>query len=275
MRRPLRYLLAAVLGAAIATVVATALATTPKPDPGVYETSVLDGVPIESIRPTGVGLPLVGAHGTVGASDYAASLKTYHDDGTYAQDLKDVDAAAKQFLKSKLQSRKQKAKKCKKPHSGVKCPKGKPGLVLDIDETSLSNYSYLAATDFSGAVGALATALATATSPAIGPTLKLYNWAQDHGVAVFFITGRPGAVPGVRDRTEANLTSAGYADWQELHLNDDGEPTKEYKSSTRAEIEDEGYKIIANVGDQESDLSGGHAVRGFKLPNPYYFIGDE
>ena len=33
-----------------------------------------------------------------------------------------------------------------------------------------------------------------------------------------------------------------------------------------------GYRIIANVGDQESDLTGGGADRSFKLPNPFYFI---
>lgn len=47
----------------------------------------------------------------------------------------------------------------------------------------------------------------------------------------------------------------------------------EYKSGERAEIEADGYRIIANVGDQESDLQGGHADRAFKLPNPFYFIG--
>ena len=275
MSRTLRYILAAVAGAAIATLVATALATTPKPDPEVYETSVLDGVPIESIHPTGVGLPLVGAHGTVGAGDYADSLKAYHDSGDYTADLNKVDKAAKQFLKSKLQSRRHRSKKCKKAGSKTKCPKGKPALVLDIDETSLSNYSFLAASDFKGAVGALAGALAAADSPAVGPTLKLFNWARDNKVAVFFITGRPGAIPGVRDLTIENLEGAGYEGWNELYLNDDGEPTKEYKSSTRGEIEDAGFKILVNVGDQESDLSGGNALRGFKLPNPYYFIGDE
>jgi hypothetical protein len=30
--------------------------------------------------------------------------------------------------------------------------------------------------------------------------------------------------------------------------------------------------IIANVGDQESDLAGGHAERMFKIPNPFDFI---
>ncbi|MGB6550988.1 MAG: HAD family acid phosphatase [Xanthobacteraceae bacterium] len=30
--------------------------------------------------------------------------------------------------------------------------------------------------------------------------------------------------------------------------------------------------MIANVGDQESDLSGGYAEKTFKLPNPFYYI---
>ena len=33
-----------------------------------------------------------------------------------------------------------------------------------------------------------------------------------------------------------------------------------------------GYDILVNVGDQRSDLTGGYARRGFKLPNPMYLI---
>ena len=39
------------------------------------ETSVTEGTPIFGLRPTGVGLPEVGVHGTVGAGDYAEPLK--------------------------------------------------------------------------------------------------------------------------------------------------------------------------------------------------------
>jgi hypothetical protein len=45
-----------------------------------------------------------------------------------------------------------------------------------------------------------------------------------------------------------------------------------YKSATRAHIESLGYDIVANLGDQYSDLRGGHADRAFKLPNPNYFL---
>jgi uncharacterized Zn finger protein len=40
----------------------------------------------------------------------------------------------------------------------------------------------------------------------------------------------------------------------------------------RGKIEAQGYNIIANVGDQPSDLSGEHAERTFQLPNPFYRI---
>ena len=47
-------------------------------------------------------------------------------------------------------------------------------------------------------------------------------------------------------------------------------PTIQYKSGTRAYIESQGYEIVANFGDQFSDLLGGFADKTFKMPNPNY-----
>jgi acid phosphatase len=44
------------------------------------------------------------------------------------------------------------------------------------------------------------------------------------------------------------------------------------KEPIREWIENNGYTIILNVGDQASDLFGGHAGKTFKLPNPFYVI---
>ena len=44
------------------------------------------------------------------------------------------------------------------------------------------------------------------------------------------------------------------------------------KAPLRAEIERAGYTIIANMGDQPSDLFGGHAEKMFLLPNPFYRV---
>jgi predicted secreted acid phosphatase len=56
----------------------------------------------------------------------------------------------------------------------------------------------------------------------------------------------------------------------------DSDPTKcstiEYKSSTRKYVEDHfGFSIVANFGDQFSDLIGGYG-RPVKLPNPTYYL---
>jgi hypothetical protein len=45
-----------------------------------------------------------------------------------------------------------------------------------------------------------------------------------------------------------------------------------FKAPRRAAIEQAGYTIIANVGDQPSDHAGGHAERAFILPDPLYRI---
>jgi hypothetical protein len=46
-----------------------------------------------------------------------------------------------------------------------------------------------------------------------------------------------------------------------------------YKSEKRKEMEEEGYRILGNSGDQWSDLLGfSTSARSFKLPNPMYYI---
>ena len=47
----------------------------------------------------------------------------------------------------------------------------------------------------------------------------------------------------------------------------------EYKSTVRKHVEEDlGYDVVANFGDQFSDLIGGHADRSVKLPNPMYYL---
>ena len=109
------------------------------------------------------------------------------------------------------------------------------------------------------------------TGKVIPSTLELFNLAKQNGVAVFFITGRR---ENTRAHTESNLTREGYDGWQQLFLKPDAstDTTVQYKSGARATIEGQGYRIVANVGDQYSDLAGGHEDIGFKLANPFYFL---
>lgn len=156
----------------------------------------------------------------------------------------------------------------------------RPAIVMDIDETSLSNWESLKANDLTfklpgpcdnlpeGPCG-LDAYHKQARCPVITPALRLYNAAKEHGIAVFFITGRRDYL---RDATIKNLKAAGYKDWDGLTLRPKTpkQSAALYKAPARAAIEKKGYTIIATIGDQESDLKGGHAGRTFRVPNPYY-----
>lgn len=158
----------------------------------------------------------------------------------------------------------------------------RPAIVLDIDETSLSNWAQMRANDFGyftdgpcdalprGPCGAHAWEN-SGRAEALAPTLALYHAARAAGVTVFFITGRR---EEQREGTERNLREAGYTEWGSVTLRAPGPrlQTSEYKSNARAAIEAQGYTIIANIGDQQNDLDGGHAERAFLIPNPFYSV---
>src|SRR5262249_46864225 len=112
-----------------------------------------------------------------------------------------------------------------------------------------------------------------AKAEAIAPTLDLFKAAKAKNVTIFFITGRHEA-GDLRDATEKNLRAAGYDGWKAVLMRPSGvyKSVQEFKTAKRAEIEGQNFFIIANVGDQASDLNGGHADRVFRVPNPFYFI---
>lgn len=150
----------------------------------------------------------------------------------------------------------------------------KLAMVLDIDETSLTNYCELKREDFGRILPMLNEWLVSPQSAMVIPgTLALYNKARAAGVEVFFITGR---AEEMRAATERNLEAAGYKGWKGLSLRVGPQKqmtTVEYKSMERKKIVDAGYRIIMSVGDQWSDLNGEpRAERSVKLPNPFYYL---
>ncbi len=161
----------------------------------------------------------------------------------------------------------------------------RPVIVLDIDETSLTNWPNLAADDFGFVAGGACDVLPAgpcgfnqwifkSSAEALPPALKLFKAAKLIGVGVIFITGRPDSQ---RDATVINLEHAGFDGWTELRTRPDRDPrttVQQYKTDERiaVEKEPEGYTIIANIGDQKSDIDGDHGGCIFKVPNPFYFI---
>jgi HAD superfamily, subfamily IIIB (Acid phosphatase) len=197
--------------------------------------------------------------------DAKKSATEYRDSGAYARDLASVAAEAGDWIARSA--------------PGAR----RPALVLDVDETALSNWEVIQADDFGRIIGGPCQALPEgacgwaawdllARSVAIEPTLALFRRARSLGVDVFFITGRP---ESQRSATERNLRAQGFDGFTRLTMVPDGArfaSAAAFKAPVRAGIEREGWTIIANLGDQPSDLEGGHAARAFLLPNPFYRI---
>lgn len=189
-------------------------------------------------------------------------LQQYHDckgnDGCYTTDLDRETATATRELERMVRQDRSDAKLA---------------VVLDIDETSLSNYAEIVHADFAYNQQEWDAWVDRSAAPAIPGTLRFYHEAQKLGVAVFFITGRP---ESQRAATEENLHSQGYSSWTGLTLRAPAEahtPTIAYKSAARQRIVAAGYRIAVNLGDQMSDLEGSpQAEVSVKLSDPFYYI---
>ncbi len=149
----------------------------------------------------------------------------------------------------------------------------KLALVLDIDETTLSNYEEMVNAEFAYDSKAFGAWVDSAKAPAIPGTLRVYKLAQQLGVSVFFLTGR---AEDQREVTERNLRSQGFDQWQQLILRQPSQTSltaEAYKSAERAKLQSQGFKIILNIGDQWSDLRGTpEAELSVKYPDPFYFL---
>ncbi|XP_057546654.1 acid phosphatase 1 isoform X1 [Amaranthus tricolor] len=187
-------------------------------------------------------------------------VKTYIMGGSYKLDLERVSNEASVFAKS----------------VGVE-KDGNDAWVFDIDETLLSNLPYYADHGYGLEVFngvEFDKWVAKAMAPAIESSLRLYEEVLSLGFKVFLLTGRN---ENLRDATVQNLMNVGFKSWDKLILSrgaeDHGKIAMIYKWEKRNEMVKEGFRILANSGDQWSDLlPSSMSTRSFKLPNPMYYI---
>jgi hypothetical protein len=186
----------------------------------------------------------------------------------YARQMRHIVDRAEAFLRAAIRH-----------HHGP----GKPAVVFDIDDTLLNTFDYTLAHQFGFDSASNLIFVNNAAFPAVFYMPELVNFAASHGYSIFYITGRPQAQT---DATIKDLTSAGYTAPQDGHLflKPAAPPsylhcasaptctTIEYKSGTRKHISSLGYSIVADFGDQFSDLLGGDAGHQVKIPNPMYYL---
>jgi hypothetical protein len=207
---------------------------------------------------------------------------TFGADSNYAKEASSVAAAGTRWISV--------------PHH----TKGTKAILLDVDDTSLATWNYEIFSNWAYNPATNADYVLNQRFPAVPGMVDMVKTAEREGYAIFFLTGRGAAQ---EQATLGNLTAdgvgvdAGYPKPSTLPNGEDGLFTKpavtdypdylkqacagdpngscttiHYKSATRAHIESLGYDIVANFGDQFSDLKGGYADRTFKLPNPNYYL---
>ena len=207
---------------------------------------------------------------------------TFGADSNYAKEAKSVAAAGTRWIDATHHTTKTKA------------------ILLDVDDTSLATWNYEIASNWAYNPATNATYVLDQKFPAVPGMVDLVTTAEREGYAIFFLTGRgaaqeqatlgnltadgvgvdagfpkPTALPNGEDGLFTKPAVADYPDYLKQACASDPNgscTTIHYKSATRAHIESLGYDIVANFGDQYSDLEGGYADRTYKLPNPTYYV---
>lgn len=219
-------------------------------------------VPALAQHPAGRVAPLAQGEHIQNLDALKQTLTKYHDcvgaQGCYQRDLEREADRAIAFLKQR---------------AARNAAHKKLAVVLDIDETTLSNYEEMLSAGFAYNSRAFNEWVDTASAPAIPGTLRLVKVAQGLGASVIFLTGRPDTQ---RAATEKNLHAQGFDGYAELRMRapaDAHSTAAQFKSAQRQQVVAEGYTIVLSVGDQWSDLRGRpEAEFSVKYPNPYYFI---
>ena len=187
-------------------------------------------------------------------SPHKQEIRAYVENGTYLRQIEVVASRAKQWIEERA------------ARGGEKLT-----VVFDLDETLLFNWPHMRAMDFGYVESAWDRWVDEATAPAVEPVREVYRTARRLKVDVVFITGRR---ENQRASTERNLRAIECGDFALLICKpaDERGTAAAYKTAQRKRLEAQGRTIIANLGDQESDLSGGFSERVFKLPNVIYLI---
>jgi predicted secreted acid phosphatase len=160
-----------------------------------------------------------------------------------------------------------------------------PAVVFDVDDTTLWTYDMEdGAMAFNFDPALQNTWVQEKKFPAVPAMVKLEKKVEKSGCTVVGLTGR---TKNQGKATLKNLKKVGYKGFTKKNLflkPNAGKKfpkylgctactTIQFKAGTRTYLEKKRhFHIVANFGDQFSDLKGGHAKKKIKLPNPTYYL---
>jgi acid phosphatase len=182
-------------------------------------------------------------------------VKQYYESGKFGEELYTVIKAAKEkFAEVEF--------------------KNNSVVIFDVDETALNNYDLAKQMGFGYVYEMNKKWNAEMKAPAIPEVKELYDFLLSKDAKIIFLTGRN--FPEY-DVTYENLVRDGYTQFDTLITqigNEKKMKNKEFKSSKRIWLTEQGYEIVGTVGDQWSDLEGEYHGIQVKIPNYLYLIED-
>lgn len=149
---------------------------------------------------------------------------------------------------------------------------GKSAVVFDVDDTVLSGYEYTKSLGFGFTYPTWKEWMMNEKLKAIPEVKRLYDWLIEKHIHVIFLTGRR---DGECSATYDNLVKEGYVAFDTLICRSQYESNvkaADYKPAQRKALTENGYNIVACIGDQWSDISGEFTGIKVKLPNYLYLV---
>lgn len=175
----------------------------------------------------------------------------YVESGEYYSDCEEKIMMALEILNQKL----------KEP---------KVSVVLDIDDTAIELYNYWKLKDFAGTPETITESFFLEHEPNSTSIYNFYQYCIENKVNVFFLTGRE---EQYRPWTKKLLLNAGYKDYYSLLMKPDNDKRtdQQFKADTIKSLQNQGYTIAVNIGDQQTDIQN-TADYQCLIPNPMYDV---
>jgi predicted secreted acid phosphatase len=238
-----------------------------------------------TMKPDGSSGRTVGGEGIPNIDSVKKTIATYYGDqgkGIASKTTSPYISEVQSILRRQSATLQSRYDEARREHKGKR-----PALVFDTDDTTLFTYDMeVAAMHFSFDPKLQDEWVQDERFPATPAMAAYVRKAKAVGYTIVGITGRSA---GQESATLGNLAKVGYGDaFTDANFYTKWSGTKpsyitckvttacttvEYKAGTRRYLEKkQDLTIVANYGDQWSDLMGGHADHSVKLPNPTYYL---
>jgi predicted secreted acid phosphatase len=182
---------------------------------------------------------------------YTNKVKKYIESGRYEKDIRSLTQKAKAIVNYEILTN----------------PRPKT-VIIDIDETLLSNLTYIKEQENLNDVDQLCAWQSQGLCQPIQPMVDLYLWLLQKPVEVVFITARAldleKATLNNFNQCQLPLSKTIFRDPLKWPV------PKKFKTEQRRLISEAGSDIILNIGDQPTDFEGGYWKQALKVPNPFY-----